>query len=322
MLVSIGIFSSQTAKFRELYPADKSGEPAPETRAIAFCMNVTGVSKLFSREDYYELLFRLAISLQQLKIVETFFGDDYMFSFNYNNQSYAISHQDLVNHIGLHIYDAPRPPEPFDNWVSQLEKFWNNSIFTGFVLGMINPAKHLTEKKRLEEDDEVEFTAEDIEIHPSVAVINNARIMADSAIKDIPDDIFEDFVIREEKYLKQIQDYIDFMNSPPPMTFDWNRIPAEKQRVVLELLFPDGYTKGATLDEIQEYYFDSAKNLVYLAWLFANGFVYNAVRSEIDPRFNVDISVYDGLDGEGGINLQNVFECFDLESVLSYLKEG
>ena len=76
--------------------------------------------------------------------------------------------------------------------------------------------------------------------------------------------------------------------------------------------------RSIMVDAINEYA-DWVPDLVYLAWIKANGFAGDLYCDELDPRIKIDPSKYEELGVEGGINLGVTYNSFDLYEIEKYL---
>ena len=111
-------------------------------------------------------------------------------------------------------------------------------------------------------------------------------------------------------------------NSPMPVTFDFDRLPVNRQQAILKHLLPCSngqYKENMALEEAEREHGVVISKLIYLAWLNANGFIYELGPGKFDPRVEIDIFDYEGLDGEEGVNLASVYELFGLEEIERYL---
>jgi len=79
--VDFGVYRFPNPLYDELCPVKDENGITPQTRTLSFCMFTCGIQKLFNRHDLYELVFRLAVAHKHLNLLDSFFGDDYLFDF-------------------------------------------------------------------------------------------------------------------------------------------------------------------------------------------------------------------------------------------------
>jgi len=77
----------------------------PQIIAIHWCMIATKINRIFYREDLSEFIFRLALVLDSMYIIENWFGDDRLINFKYKDLVYTLTKEDLINHFGIEIID-------------------------------------------------------------------------------------------------------------------------------------------------------------------------------------------------------------------------
>ena len=108
------------------YYFENKGEINPKTLYIASLMNGVGIYRLYTKDDFFRLIYRLAVVNHQYGILESFFTDDILFRFKQGEKQYTISPLDLQNHFGLQI------SEPVNNisdkeWLAKAIQIWNGN---------------------------------------------------------------------------------------------------------------------------------------------------------------------------------------------------
>lgn len=304
--------------FHSYYREKDSDGITPQTRAIFFCMIATGMERIFTHNDCHELVFRLAVIFRQLDVIDNFFKDGFLFTFNHQDQSFRITPSDLVAHIGLHTTDYPDEATPLDQWYGNLQKHWERAIWSSILCGGINPLAHFVFE--IKSENQINVKMKTLNVKPTREHIRNASILGENVMKEIPEEPFMQFREKEKEKLDQMGDFIAFTKSPLPLQYDWRTIPKENQQAILKhLVEPKFYNDGMTMDDVIKEYADWVPDLVYLAWINANGFAIDLYNDEIDPRVDIDPSKYEELGVEGGINLGITYDFFNLNEIEKFL---
>lgn len=141
-----------------------------------------------------------------------------------------------------------------------------------------------------------------------------------NVMKDMPRKPFDQFYEEERETLQKMEEYLNFIKSPLPIRYDWDSLPEENQQAILKhLVEEDFYREGMTMEDAIEEYAEWIPDLVYLAWINANGLAGDLYFSEIDPRVDFDLSRYSELGVDDGINLGVTYDTFDLYTIEEYL---
>ncbi len=318
MLQDIVIGQAPNKMYSSYYPVKDKEGITPQTRAIFFCMLATGVQKLFTYNDCREFIFRLAVMFKQLDVIDNFFRDDFLFSFKFEEKYFRISTDDLLAHIGLHTTHYPDAAMPLDEWYEKMEKLWQLGIWTSIAGGAINPLAHLVFEETSGDTVNVKMKSLDVQIPHNHK--NNAKILATNVMKDMPRKPFDQFYEEERETLQKMEEYLNFIKSPLPIRYDWDSLPEENQQAILKhLVDEDFYREGMTMEDAIEEYAEWIPDLVYLAWINANGLAGDLYFSEIDPRVDFDLSRYSELGVDDGINLGVTYDTFDLYTIEEYL---
>jgi hypothetical protein len=308
MFQKISINLAPNHFFSTYYPQRDAEGFTPQTRVLFFCMIATGMERIFSAKDCHEFLFRLAIILSEADVIDNFFRDSYLFDFASDENYFRITPDDVLAHTGLHTTEYPDEAMPRDEWHEKMPKFFERALMMSKLAGAVNPFAGKAQK------------SEKMAVKPSRNHEHNAAFFADTVMREIPEKLFLRFCSEQKELLEKIEKYLAFSKSPLPVEYDWNKIPAKNQQAILKhLLDEHSYRDGMTMDEAIETGVEHIPDLVYLAWIKANGFVTDLCRCEVDPRVNIDPDRYDGLGLDFGINLEKTYETFDLEEIEKYL---
>jgi len=331
-----------SSHYSEIYPGKNAKDIAPQTRALAFCMNLTGIEKLFPREDIHEFLCRMALAFRQMYIVEmpaseefqlTFIrdgkpasistkdlershriqlapyrqinlidmysGSKNLLEFMSDGKQYFLTAEDIANHIGMHLTKFPNETVQ-DKWRFETKY-----------------AHDYTEAKALFCNRNKLLWVDSEEIRITDDLVTKVQEFADSVLKNIPDESFEQFknqnpglVINMERRKKAV--------GPAKLVFDWDRFSPDIQDTVLKHLFSEYYKEGISLETIQKKNSQS-KDIVYLVWLYANDFIWGEESGEIDPRYELEF--YD-VHGDGIYIKSNMglYRKYDIGAIMHLLK--
>jgi hypothetical protein len=224
--IIIKLFSNP--QYPQLYPQRDEHGIAPQTRALAFCMHVCGIQKLFDKEDFHLLVFRLAVAHRVLDMPDNFFGKDFLFDFQFDGMWYRLTTDDLTAHIGLHITPYPEAETPFDDWQKNIHPMWTNAFHIAHFAKLAIPGL-----EKLPQDRSV------INIHslseaPSSSTIENATILAKNIVKEMPDKYFSLFSQSHQQQLIAIKEYLIFAKSPLPLSFSWADLKEVTQNKIKE----------------------------------------------------------------------------------------
>ena len=318
MFQSIAINLAPNDIFPTFYTEKDEDGITPQTRALFFCMVATGTERIFTHDDCREFVFRLAVMFRQMDVIDNFFKDDYLFDFPFGEHHYRVSSDDLLAHVGLYATDYPDHAMPRGEWFGNMQRCWESAIWVSILGGGINPLAHLVFEEKPEKHIHVKMKS--LDVQPTPEHIQNAAIMAKNVMKEIPVEPFARFCEKEKDSLQKIEEYLVFARSPLPIQYDWDAIPSENQQAILKHLVEEQfYFEGMTMGEVIDEYADWVPDLVYLAWIKANGFAKDLYCDEVDPRVDIDPSKYEELGVDGGINLGVTYDSFDLYEIEKYL---
>jgi hypothetical protein len=302
----------------------KSKEPGSKSLFLTFCMHATGVRRLFDKETTREFIWRLAVMFRHYNIVPKFFTDDTLVQYDDRGVQDELCLNDIIEHIGLELWDGPTDLVPREDWRGKIETYWISAckiaVFTGipildqrvigknqFVIGSNKP-KPIT----------VEFE-------------NTADLLADAAIKTIGDQIFIELSQRLKDKKIYLEQYRAHLATKPRYVFNYMKIPMKLKKKIYREMYPNfPIKKYDIMDEINDP--DSTfASLIHLAWLWENGYVEiheitmgekHSYTAEVDERVDFDYERYDGLNRlEFGVNIYYTYYEYGLDKIAHYLKE-
>ena len=109
-------------KYKENYSFRNRTGLAPQTRAIAFCMDAAGIKKLATREDMHELIVRMVFLFKPMRIVETYLLKGYFFYFNLPGRKTFFIPEDLQKHIGMELIGPQTKQLTRNEWIKKQSK--------------------------------------------------------------------------------------------------------------------------------------------------------------------------------------------------------
>ena len=176
-------------QYKTKYIMRNRADLAPQTMALAFCMDATGMEKLTTREEMHELIFRTALLLRQMGIMESFFINRYFFRFDVEGSEIRFGKDDLLNHIGMQLTGPQTRQLTRDEWMQkQGITRWNMNVKNAMML-FIN----ITSLPRMLTNDEDRQGYIWYYLKPDKLTreLNNAGILADTLSIKIDEKHFE-----------------------------------------------------------------------------------------------------------------------------------
>jgi len=305
--------------YKRFYNLKDFAQHALETSVLGYLMEATGISKLFSREDIYEFVFRLTLSYQYLQVEEMFFENECLITFRKEGRLHYLTTNDLANHIGLQITEFPAEPQNREEWLPyRCAMRENTTLPSTSLVDFIDPEGIAVLEYTSYSRYEIWLTRED---DPDAKEIKNASIIAGCVTADIPEYLFERFRQNNSAFLEHLRKYPELINTAPPLAFEWGRLTENARDEVMKMLFRPVYHAGITLDEVCALHQSCAHELVYLAWLFANGFVWDAQRNIIDPRYKLNIQDMHSPDLDVDSDMKSICYIYNFEKVFHLLNE-
>jgi hypothetical protein len=106
-------------KYKENYNCRNRTGLAPQTRALAFCMDAAGIKKLATREDMHELIVRMVFIFKPMRIVETYLLKGYFFYFKLPGRKTFFIPDDLQKHIGMELTGPLTKQLTRNEWITK-----------------------------------------------------------------------------------------------------------------------------------------------------------------------------------------------------------
>ncbi len=285
-----------------------------EVQALFYLMAITGIYRLFERDDLYELLKRAQLIFPDRKLIEQFLRDDKILEFTAENNHYHLDSDLLESFIGFEILDAAENKHTFESWAGKIPnfKFLANMVADNAnTLQLDTTDSNITKNNGNIEIDIQKTPDNDVKFNHQDLV--NAELFAASVLKDITNEGFDRLKKQFPNKFLQLELRKEPFEEP---IFDFNMFSTEKREALWKCFFPkmEYYEHAPT----REHHI----NLIHLAWLWANGFVIedDLDNVHVDPRIkNFDPNDYE-IDGEG-FNLWTTKEDESLEDLFPLLED-
>lgn len=300
---------------KESFAIGPNGKLSISHKAIVIFMIGTGIYRLFTKEDFREYFFRIALLYRYYGVLESFFSKEYLFEVKSEDSSVKIGPVEIAQYVGAYA-GWPTHHTPFDQWIGYLPEMLRNctisAVFSG--IDLFGNELAVTETRPNNEGIEKSYRYQPRHSQPSEMDIQNARLLADIMTKELPDELF---IAWKEKFPEAKKEYDNKANRKPEYHFDLDKLNDEVKEKIQEHMsqfFPG-----------EEFEHETSRALIYLAWLWANGFVYLTDMNGfdwyvIDPVYPFDMDVIELEDG--GFNLEATKDQYDLESLFSILLVG
>ncbi len=115
-------------------------ENKPYVIALGGLMLVTGVHRLFEKNDVYELIKRAQLFFPEQNMIDNFFTNDLLFSFKYKYVYYQFKLKHLKELIGLETLNTSKITLAYTDWTINNEScliLYNSCLINGFLSGLI-----------------------------------------------------------------------------------------------------------------------------------------------------------------------------------------
>ena len=287
-------------------------EAHPSTCAMAWCMRETEVARLFTREDFYEFLFRLQILFQSSDLVETWMMEGHLVSYTYKGEPHVLNLEDIVMHFGLEAYDHYINHTSRNRFLERLPSSINFALKVGYTAHF--PELQMEEHRRIENN----FIYAP-EITPEIMA--RAEFLASDIMKAIPEEKFtkkKRAFLEKEKELQERHQRILNLE-----LFDVRKIPEETIRKCLDTLFiPEEVNRILSTEKLFE---ENVRKLIYVGWVYANCFLKpDGTYTQEKGTFTVDFMDFEldggGYHATGRNNITHNTEFCRMDDMTPYLK--
>lgn len=280
-----------------------------QARALAWCMDITGMEALFTKEDLFELLVRLFTSIPELRAEESFAENEYLFEFHWEGMPYRMYPEDITACLGLHIWDIPENNLSREKWLQNLPAFRKSAWFSSFFRQTLNP---MQPKESREEE---EYSAPNITLEDLIA----KESLVNYLLGGIGDDVFLRFEKECRNELTTLRQKISSINRGLPVRFDWDTLAPDVKEAFMRHCMGKYYQENIPEDEMEDWAF--IQDVAHLVWGVNNGLARDLNTLHIDPRWDLDIDRYEELGHDGpGINLLITWRAYELDDVKHLIK--
>jgi len=296
-----------------LYHFQDKKEPLPASYAMVWCMLATSFGRIFTKEDMKEFLFRLAITLHSMNLVENWLIKDHLMGYSVNGMQYVLTLNDIVMHFGIELCDS------YDN-LDIREKYYDNllggikgAMFVGSLSGF-----SILNAEKSENEDGISINlavAKDYLPEITPELIAKAEFFANDLMKFIPADIFEsrcDAILVKEKELCARRERI----SELPV-FDINKVPRATIKECLEIIYIPEHANLLFEDAVM--FSKEARPLIYLGWLYANDLL-DLTGDLPESKEGIPLNYDDYNLENGGVNLNITISDYNIEELSPLLK--
>jgi hypothetical protein len=176
-------------RYKEIYNNRNKAGLAPQTLALAFCMDAAGIEKLETREDIHELIVRMGILFKPMRIAETILIRKYIFYLKLAGRNVFLIPEDLQNHIGMQLTDTKAEKLTRDEWLQKHGGIrWNMNIKDAMMNFTI--LSWITWRMLTDDEDRQGFKWYYPRPGKLTMELNNARILADTITAEIDEKHF------------------------------------------------------------------------------------------------------------------------------------
>ncbi|MBN1185640.1 MAG: hypothetical protein JXB49_25385 [Bacteroidales bacterium] len=295
---SLFVNANNAIKEKNYYYEGK-GKISLKTIYIASLMNGVGIYRLYTKDDFYRLIYRLGVVHHQNGILESFFTDDVLFRFKHGDKKYTITPLDLQNHFGLQI------SEPVNNindkqWLTDVKKIWNGSQQYCWMIGKINKQNGVFNQFMISK-----------KISPKMK--RDARLLVSILKKELDPTLFKQWNKANAEFL---------------IEFKKEKERRERKFNIADI--PDYiiYQFDDHLDKYYDFNYEDDEELIYemikLAWCYALDLVYSPTNGPllIYPEVSFNYDLFEGINGQAGIpTLEAIYDYLELGFLVELIKE-
>ena len=289
------------------------GEFAPEVHALWYLMLVTKVNRLFTKEDLWQLVYRMQWLFPEIGFTDKFLLDDEVAEYKYHGMKHSLMLTDVEQLIGSMVIDTPLSFESLESFKSNPASKYN----AAGVLGMLLPVRlDLPQYDNAGEEMSVNHENEYWMKHD---VSSKAKVFADSVCSAIPEAAWERI---DMEYADKIREFEARKNAGPHAVFDWDAYSNEQKKEVCDIVWED-------FCDIEEGPDCESYHVMHLCWALIYGYVklepYGAYEdreclSEVYSEY-IDYDQYEIPDECGGISMCDYYEVLGLNRVLGKMIE-
>ena len=279
-----------------------------QARALAWCMDITGMEALFTKEDLFEFLVRLFTAIPELRAEESFAENEYLFEFHWEGMPYRMYPEDITACLGLYIWDMPENTLSREKWLQNLPAFRKSAWFSSSLFKQtLNPMQ----------------PEESGDTHSAPTITLEDLVAKEGLVSYLLGGIGNDVFLRFEKECRNemsaLRQKISSINRGLPVHFDWEALAPDVKEAFMRHCMGKYYQENIPEDEMEDWAF--IQDVAHLVWGVNNGLARDLNTLHIDPRWDLNIAKYEelGHDG-GGINLLLTWKAYELDDVRHLIK--
>lgn len=288
---------------------------APQTAGMAWCMFATGIHRIFSKEILHEFLFRLAITMDSIKLVENWFAWDKFLTFTIGDMPFSLTEQDVFNHYGMQVSDLTTDMKPRSDYYKKFYSWLGTMQFFGSLSGDFQVIKP---EKSYDENGEVKLKFLSSKKPPVITpeLEKKARIFADDVLKNAhPNQLI--LAPAAQDKLAEIAKRIEAIEKLPE--FSLAIIPKEIQHKCLFKFFDDDDANHLIHEASEEEYNKKTYRFFYLAWLVANELMWFGSEIDFHHVEGIEFNPND-YEEDFGFNIPGFYEDYNMQECESMLK--
>lgn len=283
----------------------------PQTYAMYWVMTATGINRLFSKDDVYELLVRLAIVLKTIGFTGNWINGKKLFGFTFDEELYDLTIDDVFKHFGMDVVDEIKNMNTREQFFAYMNK-------AARIEGLI---EIMGNSFRLVGDNSDDRLIKDLQTGKAIEVIKEAEKNADFLVRQASENAFKknERIIEMEQ---ELEERLKRMVSVP--RFDILKIPVETRRKCYKIMFDEVFddedfvNSKEDVEKELKYECNFYIQHLYLAWLFANGLMidYGTHAWPEEAFGDLDFDFFE----DGGINLLDDYDAYNMKKCEILLK--
>ncbi len=311
-MTSPGFNFNFTVNKEKLFKENKENL-TPQVQALASLMNSTGVARLFEKEDIHELVKRAQLIFPERDMITDFFNEDILIEFPFKNEVYKLELDTLISYVGFEVADVNKNYTAFESWAINIPHYKQAAGIIATAGGTLNLDNSRSNVSGDKNNLAIDFGNTPDDIPLSHELVEKAEIFAEAILKRIPGKVFARLKTEfPDKFLE-----LELRNAPfEEPVFNFETLPKEKQEALWKHFWPDMEHFN---DPIQR---EHDIRLIYLAWLWANGFVIDEDINFVHIDFRIKNFDPEELEEQDGTNdLLSLNMLYNLDEILPLLKD-
>lgn len=292
------------------------GEIAPQTFGMYWCMYATGINRIFTSNHLEEFLFRLAIVMENTKLVENWFGWDQFILFNYNDLEYVLSAKDVLNHIGFEASNSTNDCISREDFLNNIGTRITNAQFQGTFFGNFQVLKPMVKRNEV---GTLRFwsTAKEYVSDITEALKSKAEFFARDILKNATPDAFI-LTDAAAEQLKEIEKRLQNIRDLP--RFDFDQVPKDVTEDCFYAMFDMKYAEQLLKEPSSDEYRRIGKKYIYLAWLYANELLWIENGHDFNHLEGISFDPQEYADETGGWNIPEFIDDYNMDECKPFLK--